>query len=678
VSAAAERAAELREEIEKHNKAYYQDDEPLVSDDVYDALLDELRRIEAEHPELLTADSPTQKIGAEPVSRLEKVTHLQPMLSLANARSEEELRAWIGRMRNHLHREGIEDAEFRYVAEPKIDGLAISLVYRDGELVTGATRGNGEVGEDVQHNLRQIATIPARLEDAPPLVEVRGEVYMSLPDFTALNERRAAAGLSTFMNPRNSAAGTIRQLDPRLAADRPLSFWAYAVGVTEDLRFAHHSEALDWLRDHGFPVNPEVSLHDSDEEVVARCKYWEERRGDLDFEIDGVVVKVDDTEQQRRLGVVGRDPRWAIAWKFPPTTKTTTLLGVEWNVGKFGDLHPFARLEPVHVGGVTVSKATLHNEEDLARKDLRVGDEVIVLRAGDVIPQVVSPAPHAVDNPNRADPPQPPKECPSCATPTVKTEGSVFTRCPNRLCPERQWQLLTHWASRGAMDIDGLGEKQVHQLQAAGLVRTPADFYTLSVEQLVELERVGETSARNLVNAIQASREQPFGRVLFAIGIEGVGYVTGRALAQRFRTIDALLAASPEEIAETQGIGPIVAALIHEQLHEETMLELIEALRPHVAFEEEGPPPGEGKLSGLTFVLTGTLPELTREEASQKIAAEGGKVTTSVSKKTDYVVAGESPGSKLEKAERLGVTVLDEAGLLTLLRDGPPPPSPSG
>jgi DNA ligase (NAD+) len=673
-----DRVAELRDELEKLNKAYYQDDEPLVADDAYDALLDELRRIEVEHPELLTPDSPTQKVGAEPVSRLEKVTHPQAMLSLANARSEEELRAWIDRMRNHLAREGIEDARFRYVAEPKIDGLAISLVYRDGELVTGATRGNGEVGEDVQHNLRQIATIPTRIPDAPPLVEVRGEVYMSLPDFAALNERRAAAGLSTFMNPRNSAAGTIRQLDPKLAKDRPLSFWAYQVGVTEGLRFAHHSDALQWLRDHGFPVNPDVSVHDSDEEVVARCKFWEQRRGDLDFEIDGVVVKVDDTEQQRRLGVVGRDPRWAIAWKFPPTTKTTTLLGIEWNVGKFGDLHPFARLEPVFVGGVTVSKATLHNEEDLARKDIRVGDEVIVLRAGDVIPQVVSPAPHAVEKPDRADPPHAPTECPSCGTPTVKTEGSVFTRCPNRLCPERRWQLLAQWASRGAMDIDGLGEKQIAQLQDAALVTTPADFYALTVEQLVELERVGETSARNLVSAIQASREQPFARVLFAIGIEGVGYVTGRSLAQRFRTMDALLAATPADIAETQGIGPIVADLIHEQLHEETMLDLIEALRPYVKFEEEGPPPGEGKLSGLTFVLTGTLPELTREEASQKIAADGGKVTTSVSKKTDYVVAGDSPGSKLEKAERLGVPVLDEPALLTLLRDGPAPASPEG
>jgi DNA ligase (NAD+) len=678
VSALEDRVAQLRETIRHHNRRYYEQDDPEIGDDEYDALLDELRRIEGEHPELLTPDSPTQKVGAEPVSRLEKVTHLQPMLSLANARSEEELRAWIERMRNHLAREGIEDADFRYVAEPKIDGLAISLLYRDGRLVRGATRGNGEVGEDVQHNLRQIASIPHEIDDAPPLVEVRGEVYMSLPDFQALNERRAAAGLSTFMNPRNSAAGTIRQLDPRLAADRPLSFWAYAVGVTEGLRFAFHSQALQWLRDHGFPVNGDIAVLTTEEEVVARCREWEARRGTLDFEIDGVVVKVDDTELQRRLGVVGRDPRWAIAWKFPPTTKTTVLEGIDWNIGKFGDLHPFARLQPVHVGGVTVRKATLHNEEDLARKDIRVGDEVIVLRAGDVIPQVLSPAPHVAERTDRADPPRPPERCPACDTPTIKPEGTVFTRCPNRLCPERQWQLLAHWSSRGAMDIDGLGEKQVRALQDAGLVQSPADFYALTPEQLVQLERMGETSARNLVDAIQASRERPFARVLFAIGIEGVGEVTGRNLAQRFRTVDALLAATADEIAETSGIGPVVANLIHEQLHEETMLALVDALRPHVRFEEEGPPPGEGLLSGRTFVLTGTLPDLTREEATQRITAEGGKVTTSVSRKTDYVVAGDSPGSKLEKAERLGVTVLDETGLLRLLESGPPPASPPG
>jgi DNA ligase (NAD+) len=667
---AARRAAELREQLHHHGYRYYVLDDPEIGDDAYDALLDELRALEAAHPGLLTPDSPTQRVGGEPVSNLEKVTHLQPMLSLANARSAEELRAWVGRMRNHLAREGIEDARFDYVCEPKIDGLAISLLYRDGVLERGATRGNGEVGEDVTHNLRTIPTIPLRIagDDVPPLLEVRGEIYMSLPDFQALNERRAEAGQSTFMNPRNAAAGTIRQLDPRLAAERPLSMWCYGVGATDGLRFARHSEALAWLTAHGFRVNDDIVALGSEDEVVAQCLRWQERRGALEFEIDGVVVKVDDVELQRRLGVVGRDPRWAIAWKFPPTTAVTTLRHIMWNVGKFGDLHPFAALEPVHVGGVTVKLATLHNEEDLARKDLRPGDEVIVLRAGDVIPQVVSPAPHAVERPDRADPPRPPERCPVCDTPTVKPEGSVFTKCPNIACPGRQWQLLKHFASQGAMDIDGLGERQGGTLQQAGLVRTAADFYRLTPERLAELEGLGEVSAQRLVDAIQASKARPFGRVLFAIGLEEVGFVTGRSLAQHFRSIDALLAATPEQIQETPGVGPIMAQRIAAQLADDGIRALIADLRAEgLRFEEDGPPPGEGPLSGKTFVLTGTLPDLTREEATERITAAGGRVTSSVSRKTDYVVAGDSPGSKLEKAERLGVPVLDEAGLLALL-----------
>jgi len=659
------RAAELREQVTFHNHRYHVLDDPQIGDDVYDALFNELKALEAQHPELVRADSPTQRVGAEPVSSLRKVTHLRPMLSLANARSEEELRAWVARMRSHLSREGIEDPAFRYVAEPKIDGLAISLLYRDGVLERGATRGNGEVGEDVTHNLRTIPSIPLKIEGAPPLLEVRGEVYMSLPDFAALNERRAAAGLSTFMNPRNSAAGTIRQLDPALAAERPLSMWCYGIGVTEGLALGSHWEALDWLREHGFRVNGDVVRLDSEDEVVAQCLAWQDRRGALEFEIDGVVVKVDDTETQRRLGVVGRDPRWAIAWKFPPTTAVTRLNDVKWSVGKFGDLHPYAELEPVHVGGVTVKQATLHNEEDLARKDVRVGDDVIVLRAGDVIPQVVSPAPHAVEREDRSAPPLPPERCPVCDTPTVKDVG-VFTRCPNRDCPQRRWQLLTHFVA--AMDIDGLGEKLVAQFLDSGLVRTAGDFYRLDAEQLTALERMGEQSADNLLRSIDASRQRPFGSVLFAIGIEGVGYVTGRNLAAQFRTSEALLAATPEQIAQTPGIGPIVAQLIADQLADPKMVDLIGDLRAlGLQLEQEGPPPGEGPLRDQTFVLTGTLPELTREEATERIVAAGGKVTGSVSKKTSYVVAGASAGSKLAKAETLGVPVLDEAGLLELL-----------
>jgi DNA ligase (NAD+) len=662
----AERAAELRRELTYHGHRYYVLDDPVIGDDAYDALLDELRAIEAEHPELVTPDSPTQRVGGEPVGRLEKVTHLQPMLSLANARSEAELRAWIDRMRNHLAREGIEDPAFEFVAEPKIDGLAISLLYRDGVLVRGATRGNGEVGEDVTHNLRTIPSIPLRIDDAPALLEVRGEVYMSLPDFTALNERRAEAGLSTFMNPRNSAAGTIRQLDPALAAERPLSMWCYGIGVTDGLSLASHWEALEWLRAHGFRVNGDVKKLTGEEDVVAQCLHWQQRRGALDFEIDGVVVKVDDVELQRRLGVVGRDPRWAIAWKFPPTTAVTRLNAINWNVGKFGDLHPFAALEPVHVGGVTVKAATLHNEEDLARKDVREGDRVIVLRAGDVIPQVISPAPHEAERPDRAPAPKVPERCPFCDTPTVKPEGAVFTRCPNRDCPERRWQLMTAFAH--IMDIDGLGEKQIATFQRLGFVTTAADFYRLEPGKLLALDGYGEVSVNKLLDSLEQSKRRPFGVVLYAVGIEGVGYVTGRSLAQRFRTIDALLAATPDQIAETPGIGPIVARLIADQLADPKTRALIEDLRAvGLTLHEEGPPPGEGPLAGKTFVLTGTLPDLTREEAQERIVAAGGRVTSSVSKKTDYVVAGASPGSKLEKAERLGVTVLDEAGLLELL-----------
>jgi DNA ligase (NAD+) len=662
------RATQLRAELHEHGRRYYVLDDPSIDDDDYDALLDELRALEAASPELVTPDSPTQRVGGEPVSSLPKVEHELPMLSLGNARSAEELRAWVTRMRTHLAREGIEDPAFEFVAEPKIDGLAISLLYEDGVLVRGATRGNGEVGEDVTHNLRTIPTIPLRVEDAPALLEVRGEIYMSLKDFAALNERRAEAGQSTFMNPRNAAAGTIRQLDPRLARERPLSMWAYGIGRVTGLRFDSHWDSLAWLREHGFRVNRDIRLLACEDEVVEQCLAWQERRGALDFEIDGVVVKVSDLELQRRLGVVGRDPRWAIAWKFPPTTKVTVLRDIMWNVGKFGDLHPFAVLEPVHVGGVTVKLATLHNEEDLARKDLRIGDEVIVLRAGDVIPQVLSPAPHAVERPDRADPPRPPEHCRTCGTATVKPPDSVFTTCPNRRCPERQWQLLKHFVSRGAMDIDGLGEKQVHQLQRAGLVGTAADFYRLTAEQLLELEGYGEISATRTVQNIAESRERPFGRVLFAIGLEEVGFVTGRNLAQRFRTIDALLAAAAEEIEQTPGVGPKMARRIAEQLADEQMRALIEDLRGvGVRMEQEGPAPGAGPLAGKTFVLTGTLPDLTREQATERIEAAGGRVTSSVSKKTDYVVAGATPGTKLDKAERLGVAVLDEAGLLALL-----------
>ncbi len=669
----AQHTAELRRLVEYHSHRYYVLDDPVIGDDEYDALFDELRALEAAHPELLTPDSPTQRVGGTPVGRLEKVAHMEPMLSLSNARSEAEFRAWVERMRNHLAREGISQPRFQYVVEPKVDGLAISLVYRDGVLERGVTRGDGEIGEDITHNLRTIRAIPLHIEDAPPLLEVRGELYMSLRDFTALNERRAEAGLSTFMNPRNSAAGTVRQLDPALAAERPLSIWCYQVGVTEGLSFTTHWQALEWLREHGFRVNRDILQLHGEDEVIAQCLAWQRRRGELEFEIDGVVVKVSNLDLQRRLGSVGRDPRWAIAWKFPPTTAVTRLEQIGWNVGKFGDMRPYAMLAPVAVGGVTIKLATLHNEEDLRRKDIREGEDVIVLRAGDVIPQVISPAPHVVEHERRPPLPRPPMHCPFCGTRTTKPRDSVYTTCPNRACPERAWQLLKHFVSRGAMDIEGLGEKQVRLLQQEGLVKVPGDYYRLGERQaeLLELEGFAEVSVRNLLSAIEESKQRPFARVLFALGIEEVGEVTGRNLAQRFRDIDALLGATEEQIAQTPGIGEKMARSIRAQLDEPHMREVIADLRLlGLRFAEAGPPPSEGVFAGLTVVLTGTLPHWTREYATERIQAAGGRVTTSVSRKTHYLVAGESAGSKLDKARRLQIPVIDEDGLRRLLGDG--------
>jgi DNA ligase (NAD+) len=677
VSATAEdRAAELRRTLDRHNHRYYVLDDPEVSDSEYDALLNELRDLEAEHPELRTPDSPTQRVGAEPLDKFEQVPHLQPMLSLANARNEEEMTAWVLRSERYLARQGVEMGDVRFVTEPKVDGLAISLVYEDGVLVRGATRGNGEIGEEVTQNLRTIKAIPLRIDDAPPLLEVRGEIYLPLAAFARLNEQRAEAGEPTYANPRNTAAGSIRQLDPQLAASRPLSIWCYSLGALEGLSFDTHWESLEWLRDHGFKVHRDVEIHDTVDQVVAACRAWEERRDRLDFEIDGVVVKVDDLDLQRQLGVVGREPRGAIAWKFPPTTATTVLNGVAWNVGRTGHMVPFAMLEPVQVSGVTVKLATLHNEEDLRRKDVREGDEVIVMRAGDVIPQVVSPTAKAQKRNGRSKPMEPPSSCPACGTPTVKPEGGVWTICPNRTgCPGQVFQAVKHFV--GAMDIDGLGEENVRRFLTEGLIENMADLYDLTVERLAELEGFAEISARNLVEAIEGSKQQPFHLVLYALGIPGIGYVNARNLARSLRSMDALLEASAEQLAEVEGVGPIMASTVTETLAEDRTRELIERLRGYgLHMEEEGAaPPAEGPLVGKTLVLTGTLPNLTRPEATARVEAAGGKVTGSVSKKTDYLVAGADPGTKLTKAQGLGTEVLDEDGLLALLPADAPEPA---
>jgi DNA ligase (NAD+) len=666
----SDRVDELRAEIAKHDQAYYVEDDPTISDADYDELLNELRDLEAANPELLTPDSPTQRVGGKPLDKFVQYDHAEPMLSLANARNAEELAAWEARIRNLLKRFDITAEQISYVTEPKIDGLAISLTYEDGLFVRGLTRGDGTTGEDVTSNLKTIRSIPLRIPDAPAKIEVRGEVYFPRSGFDRLNEQRAEAGESTFANPRNAAAGTLRQLDPQLAASRPLEMWAYGIGYREGVDHPSHSAELEWLRERGFRVNGDIAHHEDGAELVPRCEWWQERRDKLDFEIDGVVVKVDERPLWRELGVAGREPRWAIAWKFPPTTVTTKLNKVVWNVGRTGHLVPFAMLEPVHVGGVTVSTATLHNEEDLARKDVREGDEVIVTRAGDVIPRVVAPVIQRREG-KRLRKPKPPKKCPMCGTETTKPEGSVWTYCPNRSgCPGQTFQHVKHFVHRGAMDIDGFGEQLAYRFLEDGLIKDAADIYSLTAEQIEGLEGFGETSARNLVEAIEASKERPFPRVLFAMGLAGVGYVTAEALASHFGSIDELTAADPERITEVDGVGPILAEQVTEQLNDERTLDLIARLREHgLRFEldaserrQEG-----GPLEGKTFVLTGTLPELTRDEATALIKRAGGKVTGSVSKKTDYVVAGESPGSKLEKAEKFETTILDEAGLRELL-----------
>jgi DNA ligase (NAD+) len=670
------RAAVLRRVIDYHNKRYYVQDDPEISDPEYDSLLRELQALEASHPELRTPESPTQRVGARPLERFGQVRHLLPMLSLANARDEDELRAWEHRVSNLLAKRGLAEHEIEYVTEPKVDGLAISLVYEQGELVRGATRGDGEVGEDVTQNLKTIPDIPHSIKGAAPaLVEVRGEVYLPLAGFARLNEEQAAAGQKTYANPRNSAAGSLRQLDPEVTRSRPLSIWCYGIGASEGLDHARHSESIAWLRKHGFKVNQEVEVHRDVDSVIATARRWEERREDLDYEIDGVVVKIDDYAVQQGLGVVGREPRWAIAFKFAPTTAVTRLEKIEVNVGRTGNMVPWARLEPVQVSGVTVGKATLHNEEDIARKDIREGDQVVIMRAGDVIPQVVSPVTQRRTGKEKKY--KPPKKCPACGTPTVKPEGEVWTRCPNRLdCPGQIVQALKHFVSRAAMDIEGFGEKLVYRFFGEGLVRAMPDIYRLTVEQLEQLEGFQLRSAENLVAAIDGSRRQPFHRVLYAIGIPGIGGVNARALASHFGSIDRLMDASEEEILEVEGIGPVLAGLIRETFDEPRNQELIRGLREAgLRMEGERGSVGgaqDGPLEGRTFVLTGTLPNMSRDEATERITAAGGKVTGSVSGKTDYVVAGSDPGSKVEKALALERPVIDEAELERLLSAGEP------
>jgi DNA ligase (NAD+) len=687
LSSAARRAAELRAQINHHAYLYYVLDAPEIDDARYDALYRELQALEAEHPELRTPDSPTQRVGSAPLAKFEHVRHLEAMLSLANARNEEELRAWDQRNGRLLEARGSDTAALSYVVEPKIDGLAISLTYRDGIFNTGATRGNGEVGEDVTANLRTIGSLPLRLlgERPPPVVEVRGEVYLPLAAFARLNEARASQGLSTFVNPRNAAAGSIRQLDPAVAASRPLQLWCYAIGYSEGLDLPDHHTALEWLRTQGLRVNPHIAVVEGIDAVAQACRQWEQRRGELDYDIDGAVVKVDSFALQAALGSVAHDPRWAIAFKFAPTTVITRLRAIEVNVGRTGVLTPFAVLEPAFVGGVTVERATLHNEDDIRRKDIRPGDDVILQRAGDVIPQVVGPVTSGTTEAAGREPGAArhaglpewsmPDTCPACGAHTVREIGEVAVRCPNRSCPAQLVESIKHFVSKGAMDIDGVGERLAEDLFAEGLVRNVADLYSLRRDDLVGLEgfaldaKTGEAKrADKVLAAIEASRQRSFARVLYALGVRHVGGVTARALTERFSTMDALMSASAEELAAVPGVGAVVAEAVRQYLADERNRETIDKLRAAgVRLAEEQVPRLAGTLSGTTFVLTGRLPRLTRTEAQALIEAQGGQVRSAVTRSTDYVVVGEDPGSKLARAQQLGVVTLDEAALRSLL-----------
>jgi DNA ligase (NAD+) len=660
------RAAELRERLNEASSAYYVDDEPIISDVEFDRLYDELQALEEDHPDLVTPDSPTQRVGATPSDRFSKVEHLVPMGSLDKVTSDETLGKFADDVRKRLG----TDEPVSYLVEPKIDGLAVSLLYENGVYMRGATRGDGERGEDITPNLRTIRAIPLSLklaakERPPSVLEVRGEVFMPLEGFRVFTERQAAEGKRAAPNPRNAAAGSVRQLDPAITANRPLSIWVYGVGHAEGVAVDGQWETLQWLRAHGFRTNPYAERLETIAEVAEAARAWEMRRAELDYEIDGIVIKVDSLDQQRRLGALHGRPRWARAFKWAPMSAQTTLEKIHIRVGRTGALNPWAQLEPVQVGGVTVSSATLHNEDDINRKDIREGDRVIVQRAGDVIPQVVGPIlPHA----KGTKPFRMPAECPLCGAAIVKPEGEVMHRCPNRACPSRGLETLVHWV-QAAMDIEGVGEQFVWKLWNEGLLRSMPDLYRLTPEQLQELDGYGEISSKNAVDAIQTSKAQPFFRVLLGLNIPKVGWVMARNLASHFGTVDRLMAATQPELEEVEGIGPDRAELIAEWFADEENRALVEELRSLGLQMQAGEAerPVEGPLSGRQYVITGTLEGWSREGAKAALEELGARVSESVSGKTTGVVVGESPGSKLQKAQRMGVPVLSEDDLRDLL-----------
>ena len=652
--------------LDYHLYRYHVLDDPEIADAEYDVLYDELVRLEEANPDLVTADSPTQRVGAPPSDKFQKVEHPSPMGSLEKVTTDEALEKWHQDVCKRL---GTSDV--RYVTEPKIDGLSINLIYENGAFVRGTTRGDGYRGEDVTPNLRTIKAISMRMQLAknerpPALLEVRGEVYLPLSGFNELNERLIAEGKKPTPNPRNAAAGSLRQKDSGITARRPLAIWVHGLGHRDGLPAGGHWESLEWLRKHGFRTNPFAELHDSVESVARACKEWEKKRIELDYEIDGIVIKVDSFEHQRRLGSLHERPRWARAFKWAPMTATTKLNKIAIRVGRTGALNPWAMLEPVEVGGVTVSRATLHNEEDINRKDIREGDIVVVQRAGDVIPQIVGPA---GEHQPGTKPFKMPKRCPLCGADIVKPEGEAMHRCPNKACPSRGLESLINWV-QAAADIEGVGEQSVRRLWELGLVRSVPELYRLTKEQLMELEGYGEISATNAVESIAASKEVPFNRVLFGLNIPDVGWVTAVNLARHFENADRLMNATQEEIEEVEGIGPERAEAIAEWFAEDANRDLVADLRSLGLRFEIGDElkPVEGPLSGNTYVITGTLEGFTRDEAAAALEARGAKVVNSVSGKTTGLVVGEEPGnSKLSKARKLEVPLVDEQALLELL-----------
>jgi len=664
------RLEELKDLLNYHNYRYYVLDDPQIDDHTYDMLMRELREIEARHPEWVTPDSPSQRVGAEPREGFGRVEHPVPMLSLADAFSEEELQAWFQRIKKLVP----PDTAWEFVVEPKIDGLAVALTYVNGKLVRGATRGNGVVGEDVTANVRTVKSvplsIPVRPGDAPllPSIEVRGEIYMRIADFEALNESQLQKGEKVFANPRNAAAGSLRQLDPKVTAQRPLRLFAYAIGYVEGVELKSQWEALDLLRREGFPVNEDIARFSDFAEVLGYCRTWMTKRDHLPYEADGVVIKVNDLDLQSRLGVVGREPRWAVAFKFPAREAVTTLLDVGVNVGRTGTINPYAILEPVEIGGVTVKQATLHNYDDIARKDIRVGDRVIVKRAGDVIPQVVGPVVSLRNGSER--PIAPPERCPSCGGTLVKPEGEAAVYCVNSACPAQLTRLIEHFVSRSGMEIQGIGERTAALLVDKGLVHDVADLYFLKREDLLGLEGFAEKSVENLLNSISRSKSRSLDRLLTALGIRFVGSEVARILTQRYPSIYAIMDATQEELQSIEGIGPKIAQSIVGYFAVERNRQLIKKLEQagvNLGGGEVKAAP-RGALSGLTFVITGALPSMSREQATELIEAHGGKVTSSVSSKTSYLLVGAEPGdTKLSAAQRLKVPTIDEAGLRQLL-----------